>query len=82
MKDEEEAQSDGAVFTEEEMAASEQNGAESGKAAEHPTEGSAELSPEERIYGMGQYQQSCLNLKGCVLELAQRNSQASVPFMI
>jgi alpha-D-xyloside xylohydrolase len=31
---------------------------------------------------MGQYQQSQLNLKGCVLELAQRNSQASVPFMI
>lgn len=36
----------------------------------------------ERIYGMGQYQQPFLNLKGCTLELAQRNSQASVPFML
>lgn len=34
----------------------------------------------ERIFGMGQYQQSILNLKGAELELAQRNSQASVPF--
>ncbi|MCT4596247.1 MAG: family 31 glucosidase, partial [Vallitalea sp.] len=36
----------------------------------------------EKIFGMGQYQQANLNLKGCILELAQRNSQASVPFMI
>lgn len=41
-----------------------------------------ESNPDERIYGMGQYQQPFLNLKGCDLELAQRNSQASVPFMI
>jgi alpha-D-xyloside xylohydrolase len=40
------------------------------------------VSPGERIYGMGQYQQPWLNLKGMDLELAQRNSQASVPFMI
>lgn len=39
-------------------------------------------SNEEKLYGMGQYQQSCLDLKGCTLELAQRNSQASVPLMI
>lgn len=31
---------------------------------------------------MGQYQQPFLDLKGCVLELAQRNSQASVPFAL
>ena len=31
---------------------------------------------------MGQYQQPYLNLKGSMLELAQRNSQISVPFMI
>ncbi len=37
---------------------------------------------DERIYGMGQYQQPFLNLKGADLELAQRNSQASVPFAI
>ena len=36
----------------------------------------------EKIYGMGQYQQPYLNLKGTILELAQRNSQISVPFMI
>ncbi|MCR4617450.1 MAG: family 31 glucosidase [Lachnospiraceae bacterium] len=35
----------------------------------------------EKIFGMGQYQQQDLDLKGCVLELAQRNSQISVPFM-
>jgi alpha-glucosidase (family GH31 glycosyl hydrolase) len=38
--------------------------------------------PEEKIYGMGQYQQPYLNLKGLDLELAHRNSQASVPFAI
>jgi alpha-D-xyloside xylohydrolase len=41
-----------------------------------------ESDPEEKIYGMGQYQQPHLNLKLCELELAQRNSQATVPFMV
>ncbi|MCL2833285.1 MAG: family 31 glucosidase [Treponema sp.] len=36
----------------------------------------------EKLYGMGQYQQDFLNIKGCTLELAQRNSQASVPFLV
>ena len=36
----------------------------------------------EKIYGMGQYQQPWLDLKGNMLELAQRNSQISVPFMV
>lgn len=36
----------------------------------------------EKIYGMGQYQQKYLDLKGCVLELAQRNSQVSIPFAV
>lgn len=40
------------------------------------------LDPDERIYGMGQYQQPFMNLKGTDLELAQRNSQASIPFAI
>ena len=39
-------------------------------------------TPGEKIFGMGQYQQPDLNLKGTMLELAQRNSQISVPFMI
>ncbi|MGD8164914.1 glycoside hydrolase family 31 protein [Pantoea sp. FN0307] len=41
-----------------------------------------EARRDEKIYGMGQYQQEGLDLKGCTLELAQRNSQASVPFMV
>ncbi len=36
----------------------------------------------EKIFGMGQYQDGCLDKMGCRLELAQRNSQASVPFML
>lgn len=41
-----------------------------------------EASPEEKIYGMGQYQQDILDLKGCNIELAHRNSQASIPFYV
>ena len=37
---------------------------------------------EEKIFGMGQYQQKYMNMKGCILELAQRNSQVSVPFYV
>ncbi|OGM45504.1 glycosyl hydrolase [Aspergillus bombycis] len=40
------------------------------------------LDPKEKIFGMGQYQQPSLNLKGADVELAHRNSQASVPFAI
>lgn len=40
------------------------------------------VDAEEKIYGMGQYQQPYLNLKGLDLELAHRNSQASVPFAV
>ena len=36
----------------------------------------------EMLFGMGQYQDGRLDLKGSVLELAQRNSQASVPFLL
>lgn len=41
-----------------------------------------ESEPNEKLYGMGQYQQPFLNLKGCALELAHRNSQSSVPFLV
>jgi alpha-D-xyloside xylohydrolase len=41
-----------------------------------------ESDPSEKIYGMGQYQHPYLDLKNCTLELAHRNSQASVPFAI
>lgn len=40
-----------------------------------------ESDPEEKLFGMGQYQNGIFNLKGSILELAQRNSQASVPFV-
>lgn len=40
------------------------------------------LSKKEKLYGMGQYQQPFLDIKGCDLEMAQRNSQASVPFLL
>lgn len=37
---------------------------------------------KEKVFGMGQYQQPYLDVKGLDLELAQRNSQASVPFAL
>jgi alpha-D-xyloside xylohydrolase len=40
------------------------------------------LDSKEKIFGMGQYQQNFMDLKGADLELAQRNSQASVPFFV
>lgn len=38
--------------------------------------------PNEKLFGMGQYQQELLDVKNCILELAHRNSQASVPFVL
>lgn len=35
----------------------------------------------EKYYGMGQYANGYLNFKGCVLELAQKNTQISIPFL-
>ncbi|TVY40615.1 putative family 31 glucosidase [Lachnellula occidentalis] len=40
------------------------------------------IDPNEKIFGMGQYQQPFLDLKGLDIELAHRNSQASVPFAL
>ena len=37
---------------------------------------------EEKLYGMGQYQQSVLDLQGTVLPLEQRNSQITIPFVL
>jgi len=37
---------------------------------------------DEKLYGMGQYQDSHLDKKGGIWELSQKNSQASVPFVI
>jgi len=41
-----------------------------------------EAFDDEKIFGMGQYQEKHLDKKGAVLELCHRNSQASVPFML
>lgn len=41
-----------------------------------------EAKDRERLYGMGQYNQPYLDQKGCVLELAQRNSQITIPFVL
>lgn len=41
-----------------------------------------ESEPYEKVFGMGQYQHEFLDLKNTVLELAQRNSQISVPYYI
>ena len=41
-----------------------------------------EAYDDEKLFGMGQYQDSHLDKKGGFWELAQKNSQASVPFVI
>ena len=41
-----------------------------------------EPNDDEKLYGMGQYPTPYLDMKGCSLELAQRNSQISIPFAI
>lgn len=37
---------------------------------------------EEKLYGMGQHADDCFNIKGCTLELAQKNTQTSIPYVI
>lgn len=41
-----------------------------------------ESSDGEKFYGMGQYQQPYMELKGCVLDREQRNSQITIPFVL
>lgn len=41
-----------------------------------------EANDGEKLYGMGQYAMPYLDLKGCCLELAQKNSQISIPFAV
>lgn len=41
-----------------------------------------EADDNEKLFGMGQYQQPQFDLKGCTLELAQKNTQASVPYLV
>ncbi|ATZ49071.1 hypothetical protein BCIN_04g02660 [Botrytis cinerea B05.10] len=53
-----------------------------GSSTHHLTQRFESQDKHEKIFGMGQYQQPYLDLKGLDLELAHRNSQASVPFAI
>lgn len=41
-----------------------------------------ESSPDEKLYGMGQYQMEEINFKNCMLDLSHHNTQASVPYVI
>lgn len=41
-----------------------------------------ESDPDEKLYGMGQYQDGMFDLKGSIRDLAQKNTQASVPFLV
>jgi alpha-D-xyloside xylohydrolase len=36
----------------------------------------------ERFYGLGQHQHACLDQKGCIIELAQRNTEVTIPFLV
>ncbi len=38
--------------------------------------------PSERIYGLGQHQHGLLDQKGAVVDLVQRNTEVSVPFVL
>jgi alpha-D-xyloside xylohydrolase len=49
---------------------------------DHHLRAAFEPVPGEKLYGMGQYQQEILDIKGSTFELAHRNSQASVPFVM
>ena len=36
----------------------------------------------ERLYGLGQHQHGKLDQKGCIIDLEQRNTEVSIPFMV
>jgi alpha-D-xyloside xylohydrolase len=37
---------------------------------------------DERFYGLGQHQHGRLNQKGCTIDLIQRNTEVSIPFLL
>ena len=41
-----------------------------------------EAYDDEHIYGLGQHQHGRLDQKGCVIELIQRNTQVTIPFLL
>ncbi|KAI9318776.1 glycosyl hydrolase, family 31 [Dichotomocladium elegans] len=36
----------------------------------------------EKLYGLGQDQHGCLDQKGCVIDLCQRNAHVTIPFLV
>ncbi len=48
----------------------------------HAITASFQSPKDEHLYGMGEYQQSVMDLKGSTFDLQDRNSQASVPFVV
>lgn len=46
------------------------------------TEVSLEAYDGERLYGLGQQQHGRLDQKGCVIDLLQRNTEVSIPFLL
>ena len=38
--------------------------------------------PDEKIYGLGQHQHGMFDQKGAVIELVQRNSEVTIPFLV
>jgi alpha-D-xyloside xylohydrolase len=43
---------------------------------------SFEAEPDERLYGLGQHQHGLLDQKGAVIDLVQRNTEVSIPFLL
>ena len=41
-----------------------------------------EANDDEHFYGLGQHQHGRLDQKGCVIELIQRNTEVSIPFVL
>ncbi len=41
-----------------------------------------DANPHERLYGLGQHQHGLLDQKGAVIELVQRNTEVSIPFVL
>lgn len=41
-----------------------------------------ESNKNERIFGLGQHQHGLMNQKGCVIELMQRNTEVTIPFLV
>ncbi len=41
-----------------------------------------DADPNERLYGLGQHQHGLLDQKGAVIDLVQRNTEVSIPFLL